>query len=105
MNAPAAVLVLLVCISVGYVLKVVRAFPNRYIPLFVMFTGAAFLMLLTFVKGSEIPVLTRNFAVGFFLGFVAWIIHRGLLKKLEEKWGWFKTDETEFVTKPKETKE
>lgn len=105
MNAPAALLVLLVCISVGYVLKAISVFPNRFIPLAVMVIGAVFLMLLTFVKNAEIPAMTRNFCVGFVLGFAAWVIHRVALKRLEEKFGWFKLDETEFVEKPKQEKE
>ena len=100
MGAPAALLVVLVCIAAGYVLKMIQVFPNRFIPLCVMLIGAAFLMMMTWVAKSEIPVLTRNFCVGFVLGFIAWMLHRLVLKRIEKKFGLFASDDTEFREKP-----
>lgn len=98
-NAPAAVLVFLMCIASGYVWKAIRVFPNRFTPLVVMIVGAVLLMGLTWASNSTGPVILRNAVVGFIIGFAAWLAHRLILKRIEDRFGKV-TDDTEFVEKP-----
>jgi hypothetical protein len=97
-GAPAGLLVFCVCIAAGYVWKVIRVLPNRFIPLIVMLTGAVIHPSLTYVSGQAGPVLLRWSVVGFIIGFAAWVFHRLVLKKIEDKLG-TKLDEadTEIV--------
>lgn len=100
-NAPAAVLVFLMCIASGYVWRAIKIFPNKYTPLVVMIVGAMLLMGLTWVGTAPVPVVMKNFCVGFIIGFLAWLFHRLLIKRLEDWLGTKLTDDTEFVEKPK----
>lgn len=103
-NAPAAVLVFIMCIASGYVWRAIRVFPNRFTPLVVMLAGAFLLMGLTWVSHSTAPVIMRNACVGFIIGFAAWVAHRLVIKRIEDRFGKI-TDDTEFVEKPKQEKE
>lgn len=100
-NAPAAVLVFLMCIASGYVWKAIHIFPNRFTPLVVMFVGSFLLMGLTWAVDAAAPHVLRNACVGFIIGFAAWLAHRLILKRIEDRFGKV-TDDTEFVEKPKE---
>lgn len=83
-GAPSGLLVFILCIAVGYVWKVIRVLPNRFIPLLVMLTGAG---LHAALQPSPNPSIVRAAVVGFIIGFLAWLFHRLLLKKLEDKLG------------------
>lgn len=87
MNAPAAILVYILCIASGYVWKMIRVLPNKFIPLVVMCIGAILLVMLTWAAGLSIQAITRNAVVGFIIGFIAWLSHMFVLKKLETKFG------------------
>lgn len=85
---PGGVLVLISCLVIGYVLRVIRRFPNSAIPLVVILWGPVFNMLIADPKADTFPLrlwLVKNFLVGVVLGGVAWTIHNKALKKLEEK--------------------
>jgi len=94
-GAPAGLLIFILCIACGYVWKMVRVLPNRFIPLVVMLTGALLYPLLMWTKeGPPVPVIVRNSILGFIVGFAAWLFHRLLLKRIEDKFG-AKLDEDE----------
>lgn len=82
-GAPGGVLVFLACLAVGYLLRIVRPFPNRFIPLSVTIAGAIAYSLVTWVSGQAGPVWVRACLIGLVIGFVAWLCHRLLIKHLE----------------------
>jgi hypothetical protein len=92
LNAPAGVIVGLVCIALGYVGKMTKPFPNRFIPAAVMACGSILFTLLTWQKGIDVPTVTRNACIGFFIGFVSWLVHRLIIKRFEQKLGLFVGD-------------
>lgn len=105
-GAPSGLLVFALCIAAGYVWKVIRVLPNRFIPLVVMLIGAALHSLLTMVANQSAPVWVRSAVVGFIIGFVAWVFHRLVLKRLEDKFGTkLLEDETNPAAFVKETKD
>lgn len=99
MGAPAGVLVFFMCISIGYVWKMVAILPNRFIPALVMFNGAVLFLLLSWKTSVGVASGTRNFVIGFIIGFVSWLAHKLVLKRIEQKLGLFATGGTEPITK------
>jgi hypothetical protein len=88
---PATALVALTCIVWGYVLRFVKSFPNNGIPLAVILWGAILLPVIA-DGNSKLPFrvwLVKNILVGLVTGFVAWIIHKQALSRLEDKFGLF----------------
>lgn len=87
-GAPAGLLVVFFCIAIGYLLKGIETFPNRRIPLAVVICSTILFMALSPTREADVPLriwLTRNFAVGFILGFVAWALHKLILQHIEDK--------------------
>jgi hypothetical protein len=83
---PGALLVLLTCLVVGYVLRVWKAFPNAAIPVVVVLWGPVFNMLIADPKADTFPLriwLVKNFLVGIVLGGAAWLVHNKGLKRIE----------------------
>ncbi len=102
-GAPAGLLIFILCIAMGYVWKMVRVLPNRFIPLVVMLTGAVLYPLLMWTKeGPPVPVIVRNAILGFIVGFAAWLFHRLLLKRIEDKFGVKVDEDTEELVIPKD---
>ncbi len=90
---PAVVLVAMSCIVVGYMLKFVKKFPNDSIPIAVLTWGAMFLPLLSDYQPGHMRIqIIRNVFVGFIAAFGAWLVHDKILKRLEDKLGWFADD-------------
>ena len=90
---PAIALVFLSCIVLGYVLKLVKGFPNDGIPLAVILWGAILLPLLTEYKPGGLRIwLLKNILVGVIAGFIAWLFHNKILAKIEDKLGLFQSD-------------
>lgn len=88
MGAPAGVLVVLLSICLGYLLRGIRVFENRFIPLVVVIASTILFMLLSPTREAGTPLriwLTRNFIIGFILGFVAWGLHKLILQHIEDK--------------------
>jgi hypothetical protein len=87
-GAPAGVLVVFFCIAIGYLLKGISLFRNRYIPLVVVVCSTGLFMALSPTREPNVLLriwLTRNFIVGFILGFAAWALHKALLQHIEDK--------------------
>lgn len=87
-SAPAIALVLAFCIVLGYVLRFFKCIPKEGIPMAVIFSGPAFFMFIA-SDNNDLTMriwLGRNLMFGIVLGFLAWVIHRTLLKPLEDKW-------------------
>lgn len=102
-GAPAGILVFLLCIALGYVWKNMHFLPNRFIPGIVMLFGAVANPLLYWPANAKDAV--RLTVVGLIIGFIAWLFHRLVLKKIEEKFGIKLEDNTEFFEKPKQNNE
>ena len=94
-GAPSGLLVFALCIAAGYAWKSVKLLPNRVIPLVVMLTGA---ILHPILSGGDVA---RTAVIGFVIGFLAWLFHRLILKRIEDRLGVKLTeDETDFIAKP-----
>lgn len=88
---PAAGLVFVLCLAVGYAWRGLKFswFPNDAIPLVVMITGALFMMFIADGRPTTMPhhVWTaRNLAVGFIIGAIAWAVHNYVIAKFIEPW-------------------
>lgn len=84
---PAGLLVLVSCIVVGYVLRLVKRFPNDGIPVVVILWGGAFLPLLADIE-SEMPWrvwFVKNLLVGLTIGLAAWLLHNKVISKIEDR--------------------
>ena len=87
-GAPAGLLVVFISICIGYLLRGIRVFENRFIPLAVVIASTTLFMLLSPTRDAETPLriwLTRNFIIGFILGFAAWASHKLILQHIEDK--------------------
>lgn len=82
-GAPSGLLVFALCIATGYVWKAIRICPNRFTPLAVMIFGLIYNLVLNWKSDERL----RFALIGLIIGFLAWIFHRLLLKKLEDKLG------------------
>lgn len=76
----------LACIVFGYVLKLFKKFPNEAIPLAVIMVGGLASLLLADPIGDGTYVrvwATRNFLLGIFIGFIAWMSHKFFISRIE----------------------
>lgn len=83
---PVAILIIAVLIVLGGALKVVSAFPNKYIPIAVLLCGSlgnAMLGDLESVKAARHPLAVLALQ-GFIFGFAAWTLHHFLLRRFEK---------------------
>lgn len=99
-GAPAGLLVFLLCIAAGYIWKIIHVLPNRFIPLVVVLGGAVLNPLLYWPATPKDAV--RLTVVGCIIGFIAWVVHRLVFKKIEDKLGINLEENTEFIRKPVE---
>lgn len=99
MGAPVGVLVLLACIAFGYSIKLIPTIDNRWIPSAVIVAGMILFPMLS-DRGAE-PLriwMAKTITMGLVIASLAWLIHNKLLKRLEEKLGWFKDEEEKTPT-------
>jgi hypothetical protein len=85
---PAFGLVFIVCLAVGYGLRLWKKFPNDGIPLAVILCGPVFLPLIADPAADSIPWriwFFKNFLIGLIVGVAAWVAHNKLLSKFEDK--------------------
>ena len=93
---PSALFVIAGCIIGGYLLRFWKRFPNDAIPVCVTLLGAVLFPIIADLN-NEMPWRTwfvRNVIFGLVLGFVAWVLHKTAISKLEEKLGFGKTTAT-----------
>lgn len=86
---PAIALVAFTCIIVGYVWRFIRLkwFPNEVIPIIVMLWGAFFFSFIADPRATNVPVrvwFVRNVLIGIIVGFVSWMFHALVLKRIED---------------------
>ena len=85
---PGNALVALTCIVLGYVLRLVRKFPNEGIPLACILWGMVCNPLVAdpASAGQSIRIwIVRNILVGAIVGAVSWLSHKLILSKLESR--------------------
>lgn len=81
---PSGVLVMLFAVALGYLLKSLAIFPNRYIPLVVIGFCTLGFMVIAPARPADMAARIyhgRNFLIGFILGFAAWTFHAQILKR------------------------
>ena len=84
-GAPSILLVAILCLMLGYILVYSRSFPNRAVPLVVIFAGAAIMPLMSDFKNSPYGLrvwLLRNIVVGAIIGALTWVLHSMLLIRI-----------------------
>jgi len=94
MGAPVGVLVLIVCIALGYALKLLPFVDNKWIPGAVLLAGMACFPLLSERPPGELlrVWLTKMIVLGLVAACAAWFIHNQFLKRIEQKLGWFQQE-------------
>lgn len=83
----AVALVCFGCVVVGYVLRFIKSFPNDGIPVVVILFGAVAMLALADPRASAMPAriwTVRNLFVGLIIGFVAWMLHKIVLSRIED---------------------
>lgn len=78
----------LLCIVFGYVLRRIKSYPNGGIPLTCVFLGSILTMLLAPPSPIEFGATrwrTTNLVIGGLVGFAAWLSHRLVLNRIEDK--------------------
>src|SRR5512138_1274530 len=85
-GAPAILLIALLCLSAGYALRFWKKFPNDAIPVVVMLLGATYALIADANNDTPLRVwMVRNVVVGLIIGFLTWVAHKTVLKKIELK--------------------
>lgn len=86
-------LVGIMVIAIGYVLRPIKAVPNKAIPFACLVLGAVIYPLIA----KPVPVsadlrhpLVRQVLEGLLIGLLAWLCHNLILKRLEDKLPWLK---------------
>ena len=84
LGAPAGILLAVFAIALGYFLKTLPTFDNKYIPLVVVSLCTLGFMLIAPDRAADLPARiyhTRNFILGFIIGCAAWTFHAQLLRR------------------------
>lgn len=84
---PAIALSWLVCWAVGYALRFIKRFPNEGIPVAVILFGGLFYPLIADANNTlTLRVwIVRNAGLGLIVGASAWLLHRYVLTRIEDK--------------------
>lgn len=75
-------------IVVGYVFRGIKSFPNSAIPVLIIVWSGAVSPLLAdpYAPPQNLRLwLAKNIVIGILVGFIAWRLHKTLLKNLEDK--------------------
>lgn len=101
LGAPVGVLVGLLCLALGYALKVIPCIDNKWIPTAVIVAGVIFFPLLS-ERGETIYRIwiAKNIVLGFIVACLTWLLHNKLLKRIEAKFGFFQETSTNEPTTP-----
>lgn len=95
---PATPLIIIFCWAVGYAAKWFPAIPNRQIPVWVLAASVVSNIILNLSARPEhgwdeiLVWLVRTAIIGFIAGCAAWVLHAKLLKRVEQRFGWFDSD-------------
>lgn len=90
-HLPSTLLLMLVIIVIGYMLRLIKKFPNDAIPFVCVLLGAVGNL---FMRDRSDAISTVAYpkinllAIGIIIGFLAWVLHRFAIQKLED---WLKT--------------
>ena len=85
MNCGAPVFTVIAVIVVGYVLRVIPAYPNKFIPMAGFVVGAVVFPVLNPHTAMTAAFLTRSIIVGLALGYVATRFHDQIISGWEDK--------------------
>lgn len=99
-GAPATLLVMIACWVIGYMLRYFKGFPNDGIPVAVVLFGGVVYPLIADAN-NDLPFriwIIRNMLIGLIIGLAAWMLHKFVLSKVEDKLGIGKQDETKIST-------
>ena len=102
MGAPSGVLVAIFAIAIGYILKTIPKFNNRFIPVVVVtFCTVAFMLVAPAAPDMALRIwLVRNFMLGVIIGFLAWTFHAQLLRRFVDPKIFKDPCDTNFTPKP-----
>jgi hypothetical protein len=91
-TAPAYILVGLSAIVFGYLLRPIKRFPNDGIPVACVLWSIGF----TLATMPQCPTgvgriswRATNIMIGIIVGFGAWVFHKQILSRIEDKIPWF----------------
>lgn len=108
-RAPSGILAMLFAIFIGYILKSVRFFNNRYIPFVVIPTATIAYCLMQISSFMLKPephhpwlYLTTNIVHGVIYASFAWLIHAQILKRFLDPRLFNDDGSTKFLNKPKD---
>lgn len=97
-------LVIVAILIVGFVLKLVKSFPNEYIPAVGSLMGASLYPFVADVAKVDYQVRLpwlRQILIGLALWLVAWVLHEKVLKRFNKYLPkGFSAGDTEFAEKP-----
>lgn len=87
---PSAVLMIVACLALGYALKAMAFFSNRWIPSAVIAFGVVGNVTLSISSMPTdmrmlIPAIMRGMILGMLSGCVAWFLHNKWLSKYEDQ--------------------
>jgi hypothetical protein len=89
-------LTVIICIAVGYVVKLTRRIHNRWIPLIVLAVGMVCYPLVSSTADQPPEMahpIVRQIGLGLVLGCVSWLMHQAFLRKILDS-KMFKDDDT-----------
>lgn len=85
MNCGAPVFTIIAVIAAGYVLRVIPAFPNKWIPAAGFAVGALVFPILNPHTVLTASFITRSITIGLLLGYVATRFHDQFISRWEDK--------------------
>ena len=87
MNLGAAPFTVLAVICFGYVLRLVPAFPNKWIPLTCIVVGTILFPVLAHKHADDTTTayLVRTIFMGMIIGFGSWSFHNKIIAQFEDK--------------------
>lgn len=81
-TAPASAITFIGCLLLGYFLKMVPMFPNKFIPLVNVIAGPLLFLAMEMDKPTQIAhPAVMHAIVGTGIGMTAWVVHRTILRK------------------------
>lgn len=104
MGAPSGILIGIFAIALGYVLKTIPSFNNKYIPLVVVLGCTVGFMFIAPPNVSNLDSRIywgRNLFFGFIIGFGAWTFHAQILRRWIDPKLFAQSDQPDSPAPPK----